>query len=207
MYWIAADGSGHPQAIAGSQSGDLPCSVSPDGDTLVFMRQNAQTSRDIYVLSLRGPPRPRPVVSTAAFEGGPQFSPDGHWLVYASDESGQMQIYVRPFPGPDRRWSVSTQGGTQPLWNRNGKEIFYRLGNKMMVVDVSGVTDLTLSRPRQLFDQRYVFQNISLANYDITPDGQRFLMLKDETGAGRLNIVLNWTEELKRLFTSVSPAQ
>jgi hypothetical protein len=118
-----------------------------------------------------------------------------------------MQIYVRPFPGPDRRWSVSTQGGTQPLWNRNGKEIFYRLGNKMMVVDVSGVTDLTLSRPRQLFDQRYVFQNISLANYDITPEGQRFLMLKDETGAGRLNIVLNWTEELKRLFTSVSPAQ
>jgi serine/threonine protein kinase/Tol biopolymer transport system component len=202
MYWTAADGSGHPQAIAGSQSGDLPCSVSPDGDTLAFMRQDAQTSRDIYVLSLRGPPRPRPVVSTPAFEGGPQFSPDGHWMAYASDESGQMQVYVRPFPGPDRRWPVSTQGGTQPLWNRNGKEIFYRLGNKMMVVDVSGGVDLTLSQPRQLFDQRYVFQNVSLANYDVSPDGQRFLMLKDETGSGRLNIVLNWTEELKRLVAT-----
>jgi len=69
----------------------------------------------------------------------------------------------------------------------------------MMVVDVSGRVDLTLSQPRQLFDQRYVFQNISLANYDVSPDGQQFLMVKDETGSGRLNVVLNWTEELKRL--------
>ena len=199
MYWTAADGSGHPEAIAGSLSGDLPCSVSRDGDTLAFMRQNAQTSRDIYVLSLRGQHRPRPVVSTFAYEGGAQFSPDGHWMAYASDESGQMQVYVRPFPGPDRRWPVSTQGGTQPLWNRNGKEIFYRIGNKMMVVDVSGSVDLTFSQPRQLFDQRYVFQNVSLANYDVSPDGQQFVMVKDETGSGRLNVVLNWTEELKRL--------
>jgi serine/threonine protein kinase/Tol biopolymer transport system component len=199
MYWIASDGSGHPEAIAGSLSGDFPCSVSRDGDTLAFMRQNAQTSRDIYVLSLRGEPRPRPVVSTFAYEGGAQFSPDAHWMAYASDESGQMQVYVRPFPGPDRRWQVSPRGGTQPSWSRNGKEIFYRVGNKMMVVDVSGSVDLTLSQPRQLFDQRYVFQNISLANYDVSPDGQQFLMVKDETGSGRLNVVLNWTEELKRL--------
>ena len=199
MYWTAADGSGHPEAIAGSLSGDLPCSVSRDGDTLAFMRQNAQTSRDIYVLSLRGQQSPRPVVSTPAFEGGAQFSPDGRWMAYASDDSGQMQVYVRPFPGPDRRWSVSTQGGTQPLWNRNGKEIFYRIGNKMMVVELSGSVNLTLSQPRQLFDQRYVFQNVSLANYDVSPDGQRFVMVKDEAGSGRLNVVLNWTEELKRL--------
>jgi hypothetical protein len=85
------------------------------------------------------------------------------------------------------------------LWSKNGKEIFYRAENKMMVVDVSGNVDLTLSQPRQLFDQRYVFQNISLANYDVSPDGQQFVMVKDETGSGRLNVVLNWTEELKRL--------
>jgi eukaryotic-like serine/threonine-protein kinase len=200
MYWIPADGSGHPEPIAGSVAGDLPCSVAPDGDTLAFMRQNAQASRDIYVLSLRGQSPPRPVVTTPAFEGGPQFSPDGHWMAYASDESGQMQVYVRPFPGPGRQWPVSTQGGTQPMWNRNGKEIFYRLGNKMMVVDVSGGVDLTLSQPRQLFEQPYVFQNISLANYDVSPDGQRFVMIKDEAGAGRLNVVLNWTDELKRLI-------
>ena len=85
------------------------------------------------------------------------------------------------------------------MWNRNGREIFYRIGNKMMVVEVSGSVNLTLSQPRQLFDQRYVFQNISLANYDVSPDGQQFVMVKDETGSGRLNVVLNWTEELKRL--------
>ena len=118
-------------------------------------------------------------------------------MAYASDESGQMQVYVRPFPGPDRRWQVSTQGGTQP-----GREIFYRVGNKMMVVDVSAGVELTLSPPRQLFEQRYVFQNVSLANYDISPDGQRFVMVKDEAGSGRLSVVLNWTEELKGLTAS-----
>jgi Tol biopolymer transport system component len=204
MYWIAGNGSGHPQAIAGAVSGDIPCSVAPDGDTLAFMRQNAQTSRDVYVLSLGGQFRPRPVVNSPAFEGGAQFSPNGRWMAYASDESGQMQVYVRPFPGPDRRWQVSTQGGTQPLWSRNGKEIFYRVGNKMMVVDVSAGVDLTLSPPRQLFEQRYVFQNVSFANYDVSPDGQRFVMVKDEAGSGRLNVVLNWTEELKRLVPTNS---
>jgi serine/threonine protein kinase/Tol biopolymer transport system component len=198
LYWTAADGSGHPQSIAGSVSGDFPCSVAPDGDTLAFMRQNAATSRDIYVLSLSRPSPPRVVVNTPGYDGGAQFSPDGHWMAYASDESGQMQVYLRPFPGPDRRWQVSTQGGTQPVWSRNGKEIFYRVANKMMVVDVAAGGDVSLSQPRQLFEQRYVFQNISLPNYDVSPGGERFVMVKDEAGSGRLNVVLNWTEELTR---------
>jgi dipeptidyl aminopeptidase/acylaminoacyl peptidase len=163
------------------------------------MRQNAQTSRDVYVLSLGDRSRPRPIVNTPTYEGGAQFSPDGHSMTYASDESGQMQVYVRAFAGPERRWQVSTQGGTQPLWSRTGKEIFYRIGNRMMVVDVSAGADLTLSPPRRLFEQRYVFQNVSLANYDLSADGEQFLMVKDEAGSGRLNVVLNWTEELKRL--------
>jgi serine/threonine-protein kinase len=199
MHWVAADGSSYPQAIAGSTSvGDVPSSVSPDGDTLAFIRQSAETSGDVYVLSLRGASQPRPVVKTPAYDGGPKFSPDGHWMAYVSDESGQMQVYVRHFPGPDRRWQVSTRGGTQPLWNPNGREIFYRNGDKMMAVELSIGADLTLSQPRQLFEQRYVFQNISLANYDVSLDGQRFLMIKDEAGSGRLNVVLNWFEELKQ---------
>jgi serine/threonine-protein kinase len=163
------------------------------------MRQNATTSRDVYVLSLSGRSEPRPVVHTSAFEGGPQFSPNGRWMAYASDESGQMEVYVRPFPGPDRRWQVSSQGGTQPLWSRNGREIFYRVANRMMVVDVSAGVDHILSQARQLFDQRFVFQNVTLANYDVSLDGQRFVMIKDDAGSGRLNVVLDWTEELKRL--------
>ena len=198
MQWTAADGSGHPQPIAGSRSvADIPGSVSPDGDTLAFIRQT-ETSGDVYVLSLRGAFPPRPVVNTSAYEGGPQFSPDGRLIAYASDESGQMQVYVRPFPAPDRRWEVSTEGGTQPMWNRNGKELFYRNGNRMMAVGVSTGGELVLTQPKELFEQRYVFQNITLANYDVSPDGQQFLMVKEEAGSGRLNIVLNWFTELQQ---------
>src|SRR5262249_47727337 len=100
----------------------------------------------------------------------------------------------------DRKWSVSTQGGTSPRWNRNGKEIFYRNGNAMMSVEVSASPELTLSPPRLLFEQRYAYGNtVSMANYDVSPDGQRFLMVKDDSSSGRLNIVLNWFDELKRL--------
>jgi eukaryotic-like serine/threonine-protein kinase len=200
IRWIDADGSGRPQSISGSTSlADVPGSVSPDGETLAFVRQTADTSGDVYLLNLRGDPKPRALLNTSAYEGGAQFSPDGHWMAYVSDDSGKSQVYVRPFPGPDRRLQVSIQGGTQPIWNRNGKELFYRNGNKMMAVDVSTRPDLLLSQPRQLFEQRYAFFTITIPNYDISLDGQRFVMVKDESGSGRLNIVLNWFDELKRL--------
>jgi Tol biopolymer transport system component len=201
MSSIDAQGGGRSVAVSGSTSvADIPGSVSPDGGTLAFVRQTGDFSNDVYVLSLHGEPSPHPVVKTPAFEGGPQFSPDGRWIAYASDESGQMQVYLRPFPGPDRKWSVSTQGGTSPRWNRNGKEIFYRNGNAMMSVEVSASPELALSPPRLLFEQRYAYGNtVSMANYDVSPDGQRFLMVKDDSSSGRLNIVLDWFDELKRL--------
>jgi dipeptidyl aminopeptidase/acylaminoacyl peptidase/predicted Ser/Thr protein kinase len=200
MRWIEVDGSGESHAITGSTSVvDIPNSVSPDGSTLAFIRQTSDTSGDIYVLDLHGEAKPRVVVSTPAYEGGSQFSPDGRWIVYASDESGQMQVYVRPYPGPGQKVTVSTQGGTQPVWNRNGRELFYRHVDKMMVVDVATSPTLKMSEPRQLFEQRYAFLTATTPNYDISADGQRFVMIKDESGSGRLNVVLNWTEELKRL--------
>ena len=94
---------------------------------------------------------------------------------------------------------VSTQGGTHAKWNSNGKEVFYRAENKMMVVDVATSPDLTLSQPRVLFEQRYSFVSQTIPNYDVSADGQRFVMIKDDSASGRLNIVLNWFEELKRL--------
>jgi hypothetical protein len=152
------------------------------------------------VVNLRGDPKPRAVVNTPAFEGGADFSPDGRWLAYASDESGQMQVYLRPFPGPDRKSPVSTQGGSSPRWSKDGKELFYRSGNRMMAVEVATDHELTLSRPQVLFEQRYAFgRTVTGANYDVAADSQRFVMVKEEAGAGRFNLVLNWTEELKRL--------
>ena len=164
---------------------------------LAFTRITPQTSADVYTLSLQGEPQPKPIVKGAAYEGGPQFSPDGRWLAYASDESGVSQVYVRPYPGPDRRWLLSTQGGRQPRWSRSGKEVFYREGNKMMAVEMSMRPDLVLSPPRLLFDQRYAFGiGVTTPNYDVGLD-ERFVMVKGESGSGRLNIVINWFDELK----------
>jgi serine/threonine-protein kinase len=178
----------------------LPTAVSPDGQTLAYIETTAETNGDIYTLALQGDPQPRAIVKTSGYDGGGQFSPDGQWLAYVSNESGQFEVYVRPYPGPDRRVQVSTDGGTHLRWNRNGKELFYRNGNKMMVVDVSASPDLRLSRPRVLFEQRYAFGSAqTVPNYDVSPDGERFVMVKDDSASGRINVVLNWDQELKRL--------
>jgi hypothetical protein len=194
-----ADGS-DSRVIDGTTGFDFPASVTPDGETLIFMRSSEATSFDIYTVPLRGGERPKPSLTTRAYEGGGRLSPDGRWLIYVSNESGQNEVYLRQFPGPERRWQVSTEGGTQAAWNANGREIFYRDGDRMMAVEVSTTQSVVLSPPRVLFVQRYAYgAGITIANYDVTPDGARFVMIKDESTAGRLNIVLNWFEELKRL--------
>ena len=195
-----ADGSSNGQTVTGTSDYDYPAELAADGDTLVFMRSTQETSFDIMKLSLRNPTEIRPLLQTSAYEGGARLSPDGRWLVYISNESGQNEVYLRPFPALDRRWTISTQGGTQALWNPNGKEIFYRNGDKMMAVDLTTTPEVKLSAPRVLFEQRYAFgAGITMANYDVTRDGQRFIMVKDESGAARLNIVLNWLSELTRM--------
>lgn len=197
---LNADGGGQADVLAGTSQQDYPLSVSADGETLVFGRGLQLSNFDIYTLPLRDAAQARPILMTKAYEGGARLAPDGQWLTYTSnDERGQFQVYLRPFPGPDRRWPVSTQGGTQAIWNPNGKEIFYRDGNKMMVVEVSTTPEIKLSAPRVLFERPYAFgSGLTVANYDVTRDGQRFIMVKDESTARRLSVVLNWPEELRR---------
>ena len=198
-----ADGSGQGQLIAGTNEFDYPGAITPDGGTLVFLRSSQETSYDIYATPLHGPASFRLFVKTPAYEGGARLSPDGRWLAYVSNESGQYETYLRPFPGPERRWQISTQGGTQIVWNPNGKEIFYRIGNKMMAVEISTAPEVALSPPRILFEQRYAFgTGITIANYDVSRDGQRFIMVKDESSAGRLNIVLNLFSESRAIDAS-----
>jgi eukaryotic-like serine/threonine-protein kinase len=200
LYMMEADGSGRSQRIPETTAADYPNSVSPDGETLIFLRTTADKSADLYVLSLRGEPRPRPLLSTSAHEGGGQFSPDGKWIAYASDESGQFQVFLRPFRGPDRKWMVS-QAGKYVLWNRDGKELFYRDGNKMMAVSVSIRNgEPVFSSPKLLFERSYEFgTGQTTADYDVSPDGQRFVMVKGAAGSRRLNVVLNGVDDLMRL--------
>jgi hypothetical protein len=124
------------------------------------------------------------------------------WLAYISDESDRFEIYVQPYPGPGGKWQISTEGGTEPVWNPNGRELFYRSGDKMMAVDIATQPGFAAGKPRVLFEGQYVPTPGSFPNYDVSSDGQRFLMLKpseqEQAAPTQINVVLNWFEELKQ---------
>jgi Tol biopolymer transport system component len=197
---LDAEGGGQGEVLQNTGDYDYAQGFARNGDTLVFLRSTQETLFDIFELSLRDPLKVKPLLKTPSYEGGARLSPDDNWVAYVSNESGPNDVYLRPYPALDRRWTVSTQGGTQPVWGPNGKEIFYRNGDKMMVVDVTTASEVKLSAPRVLFEQRYAYgAGITIPNYDVTPDGQRFIMVKDEATGSRLNVVLNWSAELNRL--------
>jgi len=184
---------GAGQVAPGATDLDYAGVIAPDGDTLVFLRSTQDSSFNILTLSLRDPSKISTILQTPAYEGGARLSPDGRWMSYVSNETGRNEIYVRPFPGPGEREQVSIDGGTQAIWNPNGHEIFYRMDDKMMAVDVTTSPALKLSSPTILFEARYAYgAGITIPNFDVSRDGQRFIMVKPESGAGRLNVVLNW---------------
>ena len=200
-FWASADGSGQQGEVTGAVANDSPTAPGPDPDSVLVNRAQAETSSDVFLLSLKGAFEPRPLVSTRAFEGGAELSPDGRWLAFASNESGRFEIYVRRFPELDRQWQVSEGGGTQLRWSAAGREIYYRGDLNMMAVAFDGTArEPVMGKPRALFRDEYELGlGVTIANYDVTPDG-RFLMLRRDPQAGHLRIVLNWTEELKRVL-------
>jgi eukaryotic-like serine/threonine-protein kinase len=217
LFWQLADGSGGLERLATSEFTEGPSSWSPDGQMLAFFEINPTTGYDIWVLRMSDPStssgqvpsagsgqgrKAQPFLRTPFTEGAPQFSPDGRWLAYVSDESGRFEIYVQPYPGPGGKWQISTEGGTEPVWNPKGRELFYRSGDKMMAVDIATQPGFAAGKPRMLFEGQYVPTPATLHNYDVSPDGQRFLMLKPseqaQSAPTQINVVLNWFEELKQ---------
>ena len=193
LFWKPADGSGPVEQLTESERYQrYPSSWSPDGQVLAFSEFHPSTDWDIWVLPLQGERKPRPFLQTQFREGEAVFSPDGHWLAYISDESGRNEVYVRPYPGPGGKRQISTEGGDEPVWAKNGRELFYRNGDKMMAVDIVTEPQFSAAKPRLLFEGRY-------GSYGIAPDGQRFLMESERKEATQINVVLNWFEELKRL--------
>jgi serine/threonine-protein kinase len=211
MWWMPADQSGPPELLTEVGSMQSPESWSPDGRALAFTQMDdPERGSDIYVLPLDGDRRPYPLVRTKFSEGSPKFSPDGRWLAYASNKSGRPEVYAMAYPGPGPETQVSTEGGTDPLWRPDGGELYYRAGDRMMVVDVTAGDALTLSKPRVLWEGRYMagvgsscgMAGPTSANYDVTADGQRFLMIEDtsETAECRLlRVVANWSTELRNI--------
>ncbi len=209
VFWQLADGSGGLERLTTSEYTQSPTSWSPNGQLLAFFENNPTTGNDIWVLRM-GDASPasgqvreaQPFLRTSFNETAPRFSPDGRWLAYVSEESGRYEIYVRTYPGPGGKWQISTEGGAEPAWNPNGRELFYRRGNKMMAADIAPQPSFAAGKPRVLFEGLYLPSQGTSPNYDVSPDGQRFLMLKPtesaEAAPTQINVVLNWFEELKR---------
>ncbi len=197
----SADGTGAEEEVLGTRGGHRHAvSVSPDGQVVAFEEDSSATGFDVWVMPVQGDRKPRPFLRTQFTETGAKFSPDGRWIAYTSNESGESEVYVLAYPGPGGKWKISTGGGAEPIWARSGRELFYRNGDKMMVAEVTTQPTFTTSQPRVLFEGRFDTLPWN-SNYDVTPDGQRFLMVQsaDPAGQNQLNVVLNWFEELKRL--------
>ena len=138
------------------------------------------------------------VIDSDFDESNPAVSPDGRWIAYESNESGRIEVYIQAFPERSGKWQISTEGGTVPLWGPNGRELFYRNGDDMMRVPLETSPSFAPGRPEVLFSGNYFA--FSARAYDISPDGERFLMVKpDDDENTELSVVLNWFDELKRL--------
>lgn len=208
MWLMNADRSGPPVRLDPAGRRQSPAAFSPDGKFLAFDQKEAETDDDAWVLPLDGGPS-RPIAATRAGEGSAKFSPDGRWIAYSSAESGRAEIYVQPFPGLGPKLQVSNDGGTDPVWRRQGGELYYRAGQKMMMVSVDTAGPrLRASAPGVLFEGPYYegtgasceMGGPTAANYDVTGDGRRFLMVQDPTAsvAGtQVVVVLNWAAEVR----------
>jgi len=200
-----ADGSGAPERLVSGGSLLAPGAWSADGRGLVYVDGNTGPAGSLmFVLATDGARKPQPLLHGPAQDRQPSVSPDGRWLAFASASADipRSEIYVAPFPGAESRQQVSVEGGREPLWNRDGRELVYRSGRRMFAVPVDTTRGFSAGKPRVLFERRYVSGAWDVAglDYDLAPDG-RFLMLKpdaDEEAPPRLNVVLNWSEELKQ---------
>jgi serine/threonine protein kinase len=211
IYQKTTNGAGKEQALV-SVTGDekLPDDWSRDGRFLLYTQQDPQTHADLWVLPLAGDGTPSgtatPFANTAFSEEQGRFSPDTRWIAYASDESGRSEIYIQPFPAPPNGGSktpISRDGGSQPRWRRDGKELFYSSPDgKLMAVDVTEGPIFKAGAPRTLF-QVPVAQighnegGVQVLGWDVAPDGKRLLIDTATTSSESITVVLNWTADLK----------
>ena len=197
----AVDGAGSVEALSTpSISRAFVSSVSPDGRH-VLVGAYGEAGSDVMLLTVADK-SVRPLLDSRFEEFAAVFSPDGRYLAYVSDESGKEEVYVRSFPALDVREQISTGGGTEPVWSRDGRELFFRRHREMLAVDVATAPAFTAGRPRVLFETDLSSRPSSnLASYDVSADGKRFLMVRERSSAGGadMNVVLNWFEELGTL--------
>jgi serine/threonine-protein kinase len=201
VYWRAADGSGETGLLVDGEHPRFPRDWSPEGDLLALVEWHPETMRDILILDMEGSGEVVPMIASRFDEYSPIFSPDGRWLAYVSDESGRYEVYVESVPRGRGRWLVSSGGGIEPLWSADGRELFYRSGDAMLSVAVQTAPTFSVGSPQLLFERPVLKDGIyGTLSYDITADGREFLMIERRLDLvpNRLNVILNWDEELRR---------
>ena len=198
IYTKPVSGIGDEEPVLHSSSPKTPTDWSADGRFLLYQQFDPQTKYDVWVLPLQGERKPEPIVRSPGNDTEGQFSPNGHWVAYSSDESGRWEVYVTALGGSRGRWQISTGGGTQPRWRRDGKQIFFlALDRKLMAADVLLGSSFQAMPPRPLFETRARYTGTA---YDVAPDGKRFLVntiLSGETSPP-LTVVLNWVPESQK---------
>jgi hypothetical protein len=210
IYSLPLSGSNAPQRLMEGTPGLVAASWSADGQWLAYL-QTVGSVQQIFVRPVRDsaldPGEPRQFSPSTFDQRDAQLSPDSRWLAYVSNESGANEVYVQPFPGPGEKRRISSNGGSNPAWSRDGRELFYLAATKpgtlsrpMMAVDFSTTGDFKASVPHLLFEGSYPTTG-PLRSYDVTPDGQ-FIMSRwrfpPDQPVTTLNVVLGWAEELKR---------
>ncbi|MHC4579950.1 MAG: protein kinase domain-containing protein [Planctomycetota bacterium] len=209
LFSVSADGSGEEPLVEGNpKEGCLPCSWSGDEQKLAFVSTstdaNEISSFDIGVLSMADGRQTRKFLATRYNEKMPAFHPGGDWIAYASDSSGQYEVYIRRYPSGEDRKQISFDRGDEPVWDPSGKMLYYRSGNTMKAVAIEIEPSFSIGEPNDLFIE-WAERNNMVRNYDFDPVHRRFIMVKplqDESAPMQINVVLNWFEELKRLVPS-----
>jgi Tol biopolymer transport system component len=202
LYQKAASGAGNDQLLLKSDNPTFPTDWSQDGRFILYQSLDPKTRENIGVLPLEGDRQPFPLLQTEFREQQARFSPNGKWFAYTSDESGAPHVYVQSFPPTGDKWPVSTGGGDQPRWRRDGRELFYLAADgKLMAVDVKTDGAFEAGVPRPLFETHSPFAAGPFAiNYVTTADGQRFLvrLTVEQSSTPPINVVVNWAAEVKR---------
>jgi serine/threonine-protein kinase len=209
LYRKLADGSGEEERLTEGGAGQFASSWSPDGRFILFSEVNTRTGNDILYLPLDGDRKPLPFLVTEFSEAEGAFSPDGRWVAYQSEDSARSEVFVRPFPPRGGKWQLSVEGGTHPRWSKSGKEVFFRSGNSVMMVEVDITGDaLRAGTPTKLFEGPFLQAAIGgnvYADYDVSADGQRFALLRGENRQAvpdHVILVFDWFDELSSTFGS-----
>lgn len=192
LYRVAADGRGEPTLLWSGPGDDVPDSWAPDGRTLFFRTTEPATSRDIWALRVDGGRRRgQPVIETEADERSAMISPDGRWLAYTSSRSGVSQVYVLDWPRASTVRQVSTGSGAEPLWARDGRELFYRAGDSLIAVEVATKPGFRVLSRAVLFESPFAANGFR-TNYDVAPDGRRFIAIRSGEAPAQLVVLMNW---------------